>query len=277
MKNINNLRNAKTLSHHASSCAEVKVSKISGRLNPLKEIKTSILRRPNPIQLAARESCPQNTLSGAETRNLPVLIGWGKGRCVLKKWGSGRYCYGTPKMVKVGRIFRCNCAQSREIANKRSIIICNEDKIKWYAELIKNSDMRPIAVVGKNRGESKTKKLTPCNIVLCIIVGLILGFVNGFLGGGGGMLCVPLLIFALGLPDKCAHATAILIMLPISVVSFAVYAINMEIEWMLALWVTIGSVAGGVVGSILLKNLSNSWLRAIFALIMIAAGVRMVI
>lgn len=298
MKNINNLQNVKSLSRRAPRCAAikggtpraagkgekncaprsaaVKVSKISGRSTPLKEVKTAILRCPK-CRLAAGVSCHQNTLSGAERGCLPELIGGGKGCCVLKKRWSGHYCCSAAKAVGAGRIFRGGRAQLREIINKRSIIICNEDKVKRYAELIKNSDMRPIAVVGKNQGERKLKKLTPCNIVLCIIVGLILGFVNGFLGGGGGMLCVPLLIFALGLPDKRAHATAILIMLPISVVSFAVYAINMEIEWMLALWVTIGSVAGGVVGSILLKKLSNSWLRAIFALIMIAAGVRMVI
>jgi len=163
------------------------------------------------------------------------------------------------------------------VINTKSIIICDDDKVKRYAELIKNSNMRPIAVVGKNNSAPAQKKLTAKTVVLCIAVGLILGFVNGFLGGGGGMLCVPLLVFALKLPDKRAHATAILIMLPISLVSFAVYACNMRIEWELALWVVLGSVAGGFIGSILLKKLSNSWLRAIFALIMIGAGIRLVV
>lgn len=159
----------------------------------------------------------------------------------------------------------------------KSIIICDDDKVKRYAELIKNSNMRPIAVVGKNNSAPAQKKLTAKTVVLCIAVGLILGFVNGFLGGGGGMLCVPLLVFALGLPDKRAHATAILIMLPISLVSFAVYAYNMRIEWELALFVVLGSVAGGFIGSILLKKLSNSWVRAIFALIMIGAGLKTIL
>lgn len=164
-----------------------------------------------------------------------------------------------------------------KIINTKSIIICDDDKVKRYAELVKNSDMHPIAVVCKNNGAHAPKKLTAKTVVLCIVVGLILGFVNGFLGGGGGMLCVPLLVFALGLTDKRAHATAILIMLPISLASFAVYACSMRIEWELALWVVLGSVAGGALGSILLKKLSNSWLRAIFALIMIVAGLRMIL
>ena len=166
---------------------------------------------------------------------------------------------------------------NEKIINTKSIIICEENKVKRYAELIKNSDMRPIAVIAKKGNVCGKQKLTAKSVIMCIIVGLILGFVNGFLGGGGGMLCVPLLVFALGLTDKRAHATAILVMLPISLVSFVVYAFNMSIEWELALWVVLGSVAGGLLGSILLKKISNSWLRAIFALIMIIAGVRMVL
>ena len=192
-----------------------------------------------------------------------------KNDCLIKN--NLRHCQQKAKQASH------NIDSSEKIINTKSIIICNEDKVKRYAELIKNSDMRPIAVIPKKNNVQKKQKLTAKSIILCIIIGLILGFVNGFLGGGGGMLCVPLLVFALGLTDKRAHATAILVMLPISLVSFVVYACNMSIEWELALWVVLGSVGGGLLGSILLKKLSNSWLRAIFALIMIAAGIRMVL
>ena len=158
----------------------------------------------------------------------------------------------------------------------KSIIYCPEEKVKQYTQLIKNSEIKPIAVIS-NSDKKVGKRLTSATVLLCIIVGLALGFVNGFLGGGGGMLCVPLLVFAIGLSDKKAHATAILIMLPISIVSFVVYAFTMQIEWTSAIWVTIGSIVGGLVGSLLLKKLSNSWLRAIFAVIMIVAGVRMLL
>ena len=90
------------------------------------------------------------------------------------------------------------------------------------------------------------------------------------------MLCVPLLLFFLKLKDKMAHATAILIMLPISVVSIIVYISNFTIEFDTALYVVIGSVVGGVLGSLLLKKLSNVWIRAIFALVMVGAGIKMI-
>ena len=55
-------------------------------------------------------------------------------------------------------------------------------------------------------------------ITLLIITGVVTGFCNGFFGGGGGMIVVPMLVLLLKLSPKKAHATAILIILPISVI-----------------------------------------------------------
>ena len=123
--------------------------------------------------------------------------------------------------------------------------------------------------------EQNAKKLTGAQWLLVVFFGLLIGFVNGFLGGGGGMICVPILTFCLKLKDKVAHATAILIMLPISLASSLVYIFNSTFELVGTLLVTGGSVVGGVIGSLLLTKLSNRIIRAIFALIMVAAGIRM--
>ena len=48
---------------------------------------------------------------------------------------------------------------------------------------------------------------------------------SGFFGGGGGMLCVPLLQFR-GLDVKRAHATALIVILPLCIVSAAIYIAN---------------------------------------------------
>ena len=118
-----------------------------------------------------------------------------------------------------------------------------------------------------------TQLLAP---VALIFVGLIVGFVNGFFGGGGGMICVPLLIFCLGLKDKESHATAILVMLSISIVSIIIYLTNFEINYDISLYVVLGSIVGGIIGSLLLKRLSNLWIRIIFAFIMIFAGINII-
>lgn len=110
-----------------------------------------------------------------------------------------------------------------------------------------------------------------------LIIGLTVGFINGFFGGGGGMIVVPLLIFALGLRDKTAHATALLIILPLCMVSSIVYICNGVVDWGQTLFVGIGACIGGLIGASLLKKLSNKAIRIIFSIIMLIAGIKMII
>ncbi|MGN1222082.1 MAG: TSUP family transporter [Christensenellales bacterium] len=120
------------------------------------------------------------------------------------------------------------------------------------------------------------EKLDAKKIVIGSVGGLFVGFLSGFFGGGGGMIVVPLLIFALGLPEKNAHATAILTILPISIASSVVYIASGSVNYLQLLYATIGFVIGGALGALLLKKLNNTALRIIFSLIMIAAGIKMI-
>ena len=119
-------------------------------------------------------------------------------------------------------------------------------------------------------------KLNAKKVLIGIIGGLFVGFLSGFFGGGGGMIVVPLLTFALGLSEKESHATAILTILPISIASSIVYIASGNINFLQLLYASIGFVAGGIIGAVLLKKLNNKILRIIFALIMIIAGAKMV-
>ena len=55
------------------------------------------------------------------------------------------------------------------------------------------------------------------------IAGTIAGAVNGIFGGGGGIVLLPLLKYFLKTDVKSAHATSIMVMLPISFISAIVY------------------------------------------------------
>lgn len=115
------------------------------------------------------------------------------------------------------------------------------------------------------------------NLWIKLIMGAIIGFVNGFWGGGGGMICVPLLTQIIKLPEKKAHATTLLIMLPLSIISLVIYIIKGNIVWIDALKVGGGFVLGGVVGAYLLKVISNVWLSIVFSMVIIAGGVKMLL
>lgn len=109
-----------------------------------------------------------------------------------------------------------------------------------------------------------------------LISGAVIGMLNGFFGGGGGMVCVPILENVLKLDNKSAHASAIAVIFPLSVISAFIYIYNGYIESLPLLVIGSGVVAGGLVGSYALKILPPKAVRAIFAVIMFAGGVKLI-
>ena len=112
--------------------------------------------------------------------------------------------------------------------------------------------------------------------IYSILGGLISGFINGLFGGGGGMIIVPLLTMLLKYESQKAHATAILIILPLSLLSGLFYAYFGTLNLSVALPVSIGVTLGGVLGAFLLSKLSSKWLVLIFSFVMAGAGIKMI-
>lgn len=111
--------------------------------------------------------------------------------------------------------------------------------------------------------------------ILFFICAGAVGFVNGFFGGGGGMLLVPLLEKGMKCPVKKSHATAIAIILPISLAGAITYIINGFFRFTPVLSVSAGCVAGGIVGALLLKKLPTDVIKIVFALVMTGVGVKL--
>ncbi len=101
------------------------------------------------------------------------------------------------------------------------------------------------------------------------------GAVNGLFGGGGGMIALPALERA-GYPVRAAHATALAVVLPASLVSAAVYFFG-GVPLAVLLPVSLGVTAGGLLGAALLPRLREGLLSVLFSLLMFAAGIRMLL
>lgn len=105
-------------------------------------------------------------------------------------------------------------------------------------------------------------------------VGFCSGIINGLLGAGGGMLAVPTLKTQIE-PQK-AHATTVAIIMPMSVVSSIWYLAAGRVSVKDALPYAPYGVIGAVIGAFLLTKMKAKWLRIIFSIFMIWAGVRMI-
>lgn len=112
------------------------------------------------------------------------------------------------------------------------------------------------------------------NTVRAALSGGAAGLINGFFGGGGGMLLVPLLSRWSKLGDRRAFATSVAIILPLCVLSSAIYLFRGGLEVSSALPYLLGGALGGILGGKLFKNLNMLWLRRGFALLILYAGVK---
>ncbi len=111
----------------------------------------------------------------------------------------------------------------------------------------------------------------------CAVSGAAAGLVNGLLGAGGGMVLVPLLVNWCGLEDKHAFATAISIILPLSLVSIVVYALRAPLPLGEAWPYLLGGAAGGVLGGLLFRNMSAGLLHKLLGAVILWGGIRLVL
>lgn len=109
-----------------------------------------------------------------------------------------------------------------------------------------------------------------------LAIGLITGFVNGVFGSGGGTIIVPALIFLIGVEDHKSHATAISIILPLSIISTIVYVSHGVLNINIAIFVALGGILGGFIGAKLLNRVPSAILRKVFGVFMIIAAIRLV-
>lgn len=107
-------------------------------------------------------------------------------------------------------------------------------------------------------------------------IGLLAGIASGFVGIGGGMIIVPALVFGLGMTQHMAQGTSLAMMIPpIGILAVFQYykAGAVNIQFSVALAATF--IFGAWIGSRWSLKLNPAVVRAVFALFMLYAAVRL--
>ncbi len=108
------------------------------------------------------------------------------------------------------------------------------------------------------------------------LIGLSAGILSGIFGIGGGILVIPALIFFYGMEQKLAQGTTLLMMVPpIGLLAALEYLKRGQANWQAALWICLGFVVGGYLGSKWVGAVPSLYLKKTFALLMIGVGIRM--
>ena len=111
-------------------------------------------------------------------------------------------------------------------------------------------------------------------------MGALAGVVNGLLGAGGGIITVIAVNKYLKdvADDKNgAFATALCVMLPISLLSCSLYAFKGHISLDGFGWFIPSALIGGALGGILLGRIRADWMKKIFSALVAISGVLLII
>ena len=110
--------------------------------------------------------------------------------------------------------------------------------------------------------------------IVSAVLAVSAGMVNALFGGGGGLLVVPALALCLDREEKRAHATAVAVMLPLSVCSAIILTLRGVHDAKTAFFLSGGTMLGSLIGSLLLKKMPKGVLSFLFSFVMIYAGIK---
>lgn len=106
------------------------------------------------------------------------------------------------------------------------------------------------------------------------IAGILIGIINIVIGACGGIVAIECLK-NIKITQVKAHATAISIILPLTVISAFIYLINNNVNFSDSYVYIIPGIIGSFLGAELLPKIPSEILKKTFSIFMIYAGVRM--
>jgi uncharacterized membrane protein YfcA len=114
-------------------------------------------------------------------------------------------------------------------------------------------------------------------VVIGVALGFFGGFASGLLGIGGGILIVPIMTIALGMPIHIAVATSMFTIIFTATSGVTEYYLSGLVSFPTALLFALGTVFGAQVGAYSSGKISARNLTIVFCAILIIAGANMIL
>jgi uncharacterized membrane protein YfcA len=112
-------------------------------------------------------------------------------------------------------------------------------------------------------------------IVLAIALSLLIGVSLGLLGGGGSILTLPILTYAIGMETKAAIAASLFVVAVTSSAAVIGHARAGRVQWRTGLVFGAAGMAGAFAGGRLAEYVPGAVLMIAFAVMMVATAVAM--
>jgi hypothetical protein len=121
-------------------------------------------------------------------------------------------------------------------------------------------------------------------ILFFVVLGSLAGFLAGLLGIGGGIILVPLFLWAFDVtgfaPELLVHiafGTSLAIIVPTAFSSTLGHRKRGNVEWHQVAYLCLGGLLGALVGAWLASLLSGDWLKGLFGVMQTLVALQMIL
>lgn len=113
---------------------------------------------------------------------------------------------------------------------------------------------------------------------LFLLLGSTAGIASGFLGIGGGLVMVPVLVYAFNFSQHLAQGTSLAVMIPpVGLLAAYRYWTAGNVDVAAAVWICAGFIFGALGGAHLAHFLSSDLLRRLFGVFLFVVSLKMIL
>lgn len=111
-----------------------------------------------------------------------------------------------------------------------------------------------------------------------LLLGVAVGVLSGIIGIGGGIVIVPVLVYAFHMSQHKAQGTSLGVLLaPIGLLAFLEYYKAGNVDLKAAIFIALGFTAGAYFGGSWAQQFSDVTLRRVFGVVLLAVALKMLI
>jgi uncharacterized membrane protein YfcA len=119
--------------------------------------------------------------------------------------------------------------------------------------------------------------MSTITLLFLILIGLAAGLLSGFIGVGGGIIIIPLLMILLGMTQHQAQGTSLAVMLPpIGILAAWNYHKAGFVDWKYALIISAAFIVGGYLSSKWAVNVDAKTLKKVFGIMLLIGGFKLI-
>lgn len=119
--------------------------------------------------------------------------------------------------------------------------------------------------------------MEPVTVLILVAIGILAGLLSGFVGVGGGIIIVPMLMWALAFSQHKAIGTSLgVLLLPVGILAVWNYHRAGNLDWKAALIIGGTFVLGAWAGSRLSLSLPPDTVKKVFGGVMVLAALKLI-